>query len=48
MAFYENLYKVLNGEEPPAVPPEEARDVIRLIELAIRSSRQRKVLEVNS
>jgi scyllo-inositol 2-dehydrogenase (NADP+) len=48
MAFYDNLYQALNGGETPAVAPRQARDVIRLIELAIRSSEQRKVLEINS
>ena len=46
MAFYDNLYRALNGEEPLAVPPGEARDVIRLIELAIRSSEEKRVIEV--
>ncbi len=45
-AFYENLYRALNGEEEPAVKPEEARDVIRLIELAIRSNEEKRVVEV--
>ena len=46
MAFYDNLYRALNGEEPLAVSPAQARNVIRLIELAIQSSEKKKVVEV--
>jgi predicted dehydrogenase len=46
MAFYDNLYRALNGEEPLAVTPEQARDVIRLIELAIRSSEEARCLKL--
>ncbi len=45
-AFYENLYRSLTGEEELAVKPEESRDVIRLIELAIKSNEERKVINV--
>ncbi|HHJ11010.1 MAG TPA: oxidoreductase [Bacteroidetes bacterium] len=46
MAFYDHLYKTLQGEEPLAVRPEESRDVIRLIELAIESNEKKKVVEI--
>ncbi len=46
MAFYDNLYNVLLGDASLAVKPEESRDVIRLIELAIRSDKERKVKRV--
>ena len=45
-AFYGNLYGVLEGEEEPAVKPEEARDVIRVIEKAMESARTGKVVTV--
>ncbi len=48
LAFYDNLWQVLQGEAAPAVPPEEARDVIRLIELAQQSSREQRVVKVSS
>lgn len=47
MAFYDNLWQVLEGKAEPAVPPGQARDVIRLIELALQSSQERRVLELH-
>ena len=38
-AFYDNLYDALQENAPLAVPPEQALNVIRLIELAYESSR---------
>ena len=46
LAFYDNLWQVLNGEAALAVKPGEARNVIHLIELAIKSSEEKKVIEV--
>ena len=45
--FYDNLYQVLQGKEDPAVKPEEARDVIRLIELAYESDKRGQEVDVN-
>jgi hypothetical protein len=39
MGFYENLAKAFKGVQEIFVKPEEARDVIRLIELAFESTR---------
>lgn len=46
-SFYDNLYRVLQGEASLAVRAEEARDVIRLIELAYESDVQGQVLSVS-
>lgn len=43
--FYNNLYRAIVGEIPQEVSPEQAIAVIRIIELANESSRQKKVLE---
>ena len=47
MAFYDNVHDVLAGDAEMAIRPEEARDVIRLIELARESSRQGATLELS-
>lgn len=44
--FYSNLYQVLQGEAELAVKAEQARDVVSIIELALKSQEKRKVLEV--
>ncbi|NOY36751.1 MAG: Gfo/Idh/MocA family oxidoreductase [Chlorobi bacterium] len=44
-AFYENLYNALDGKEPLAVKPEEARDVVRIIEAALLSAEEKIVVE---
>ena len=43
-AFYRNLYEVLTQRKELAVKPEEAREVIHAIELAVQSSREKKEL----
>lgn len=47
MGFYDNVYHVLNGDEEHEVKPVEARNVIRLIELAFESAKQQKVIQVD-
>jgi predicted dehydrogenase len=42
MKFYDNVYEVLINNAEQAVKPEEARDVIRIIELAFESSKYEK------
>jgi predicted dehydrogenase len=44
LGFYQNLYGVLREGKPLAVKPEQARDVIVLIEAAFESNRQRKAV----
>lgn len=44
--FYQNLYDAIRHDKPLAVKPEEAADVIRLIELAIKSSQAGRTVEV--
>ncbi len=39
MGFYNNVYDVLINNAEMAVKPEEARDVIKIIELAFESSK---------
>ena len=43
-AFYENIYKAILGEENLKVQPEQSRDVVRIIELCIQSSIEKKVI----
>ena len=45
MGFYENVYDVLVNNSEIAVNPEEARDVIRIIELAFESSKTNKEIK---
>ena len=45
LSFYENLYEAIRENKPLAVLPEEARDVIRIIEAAYESSKDRKVVQ---
>lgn len=40
--YYDNIYKALNGEAELAVKPEQTRDVIRILELAVESSLLKK------
>ena len=44
LAFYENLYKAIREHAPLSVLPEEARNVIRIIEAAYQSSREKQVI----
>lgn len=43
--FYENVYQVLINGAEMAVKPEEARDVIRVIELAYQSNEKKTMIE---
>lgn len=43
--FYENVYQVLVNGNEMAVIPEEARDIIRVIELAYESAEKKKMIE---
>lgn len=45
--FYRNVYNAILGKEKLKVKPEEARNVIRIIELAMESSRQKCTLPFN-
>ena len=45
-AFYNNLYDVIRYGKTPAVRPEEARDVIRILELCLESHMHRRTIEV--
>lgn len=47
MAFYENVYDVLRNEGTMLVKPEEARNVIRIIELAFESRRISQQIKVD-
>lgn len=46
MAFYENIYNVLGQNAEIAIKPEEARDVIRIIELAIESNAKKEMIKL--
>lgn len=44
ISFYENVYKCIIGKESLIVTPQQARDVIKVIELAIRSNEEKRTL----
>ncbi|PZP47372.1 MAG: oxidoreductase [Pseudopedobacter saltans] len=44
--FYQNIYDTLQQKAALKVQPEEARNVIRIIEMAIESSQERKEVEI--
>ena len=44
LAFYDNVYKAIRQNGPLEVRPEQARDVIRIIEAAYESSRECRVV----
>lgn len=46
-AFYQNIYDALVGKAPLLVRPEQARDVIRIIELAEQSWAERRTVDVS-
>jgi scyllo-inositol 2-dehydrogenase (NADP+) len=43
-SFYQNIVEVISGHAELAVKPEEARSTIRIIELAIESSEQKRTI----
>ena len=45
--YYKNIYRAIVGKEELAVKPEQAREVIRLIELAEQSAKEQRALAVN-
>ena len=46
--FFTNLEKALRGEEPLAVRPEEARNVVRIIEAGFQSHHEHRNIKLNS
>jgi scyllo-inositol 2-dehydrogenase (NADP+) len=46
-SYYTNVARALRGEEELAVKPEQARDVIRLIELAEQSNKEKRMIPVS-
>ena len=46
MAFYNNVYDVIRKGEDMAIKAEEARNVIKIIELAFESHRLKKEIQV--
>jgi predicted dehydrogenase len=46
-AFYQNVVDAIAGRAEIAVKPEEARNTIRLIELAIESSEQKRTVHIS-
>jgi scyllo-inositol 2-dehydrogenase (NADP+) len=47
MAYYDNLYEAIRMNKPLAVKPEEAREVIRLIEASIESNKNKIAVRFN-
>jgi len=46
MAYYDNIYEVIRNKAPLMVAPQQARDVIRVIEAAYESSRKGEVVRL--
>jgi len=44
--YYNNVYRAITGKEELAVKPEQSRNVIRLIELAEQSAREKRLIPV--
>jgi scyllo-inositol 2-dehydrogenase (NADP+) len=44
-SYYENIYAAIRGDEHLQVTAEQGRDVIRIIELATKSSKEKKAIE---
>ena len=44
-AFYSNIYNVIIDGEELMVKPQEARNTIRIIELAIKSNQERQTVK---
>ena len=45
--YYKNIYEAITGKSDLAVKPEQAREVIRLIELAEQSAQEKRMIPVN-
>ena len=45
--FYENVYRAILGQEELTVKPEQARNTIRIIELAMQSSAEKRTLALH-
>src|SRR5690606_169672 len=43
-SYYEGMAEAISSNRPVPVAPEEARDVIRVIECAIRSDREKRAM----
>jgi scyllo-inositol 2-dehydrogenase (NADP+) len=48
LGFYDNVYAAIREGAPLAVKPEQARDIIRLIEAAYESNKQQKAVKLNT
>ena len=46
MEYFDNLYSVIRCNSDLIVKPEEARDVIKIIEIAQQSQQQRRIIDV--
>jgi predicted dehydrogenase len=45
--YYKNVYQTITGKSELAVKPEQAREVIRLIELAEQSAKEKRLIALN-
>ena len=45
-AYYENIHQAICGEAELIVKPEEARNTIRIIELAVQSNAEKRTILV--
>jgi scyllo-inositol 2-dehydrogenase (NADP+) len=47
-AYYRNIYSAIRNEEELIVKPQESRNVIRIIELALKSTKEKKAVEYSA
>jgi predicted dehydrogenase len=46
MGYYDDVYKALTGKAPNPVPPEDGIKTIKIIEAALQSANERKIINL--
>jgi scyllo-inositol 2-dehydrogenase (NADP+) len=46
MGYYDDLYKFLTGDAPNPVPPEDGIKTVRIIEAALQSAKEKKIIHL--
>ncbi len=47
MGYYDDLYKTLTDKAPNPVPPEDGIKTIKIIEAALKSAKEGRVIDLN-
>jgi predicted dehydrogenase len=47
MGYYDDLYKSLTGKGPNPVPPEDGIKTIRIIEAALESTKEERIIDLS-